>query len=141
MAGGSEYQALMDRHGGDPVPFHALQLSARDALTRYMTFDGDRPGFADELAFVYMLVPAEEMKRLCWNAPINDMRTEHPDWDAYHECYWKTEDDANYRGHLAGMWPVILCDDEGVQDGWHRLHWYLRNGVTEIPAIHVMETG
>lgn len=34
-------------------------------------------------------------------------------------------------------WPVILSSygDESLQDGWHRFHSYVRDGVTEIPAV------
>lgn len=34
-------------------------------------------------------------------------------------------------------WPVILSSygDETLQDGWHRFHSYVRDGVTEIPAV------
>jgi len=133
-----EFQALIDRHGGEIGPFQTLPASARRALSHYMTVDGDNADFAKNLLFRYMLIPAEDLKRLCWNAPMNEMRHEFADWESYHEDYWSIEDDAHYRTHLANMWPVILSEDEGVGDGWHRLHWYLRKGVTEIPAVHAV---
>ena len=122
-----------------PVVFDLLPQPARRSVHHYMTVDGCRPGYAEELLFIAREIPASELKARCWDAPDNDMRDDHLDWDAYHESYWKGEDPVEYAGHLAGMWPVILCEREGIADGWHRLHWYLRNGVEMIPTIDLVE--
>jgi hypothetical protein len=122
-----------------PVTFDLLPPSARRAVHRYMMVDGHRPDFAQELRFVVGEISAADMVARCWNAPDNDMRDAYPDWDAYHASYCASEDPADYVDHLAEMWPVILCDREGIVDGWHRLHWYLRNGVTVIPTIDFVE--
>jgi hypothetical protein len=122
-----------------PIPFDLLPTSARRAVTRYMTVDGDRPGFAEELRFIVGEMSAADMIARCWNAPDNEMRDDHPDWEAYHAWYCEGEDAVDYVDHLAEMWPVILCDREGVADGWHRLHWYLRNGVAAIPTVDLVE--
>lgn len=118
-----------------PVAFDLLPQSARRAVHQYMMVDGDRPGFADELLFIVGEMSAVDMISRCWNAPDNDMRYDHPDWETYHASYCAGEDPVGYADHLAEMWPVILCDREGIVDGWHRLHWYLRNGVAVIPTI------
>ena len=123
-----------------PVAFHLLPLPARRAVHQYMMVDGDRPEFADELRFIAGEMSAAEMAVKCWNAPDNDMREDYPDWDAYHTAYCACEDPAGYAEHLAEMWPVILCEREGIADGWHRLHWYLRNGVEMIPTIDFVES-
>lgn len=121
-----------------PIAFDLLPTSARRAVHRYMMVDGDRPDFARELRFIVGEMPAAEMKERCWNAPDNDMRDAHPNWHAYHASYCAGEDPADYANHLVEMWPVILCDREGIVDGWHRLHWYLRNGVATIPTIDIV---
>lgn len=118
-----------------PLAFDLLPLSAQRAVHHYMMVDGFRPNYAEELNFIIGEMSASEMKAKCWNAPDNDMREDYPDWDAYHESYWKGEDSVEYAEHLTQMWPVILCELEGIADGWHRLHWYLRNGVEIIPTI------
>ena len=122
-----------------PVTFDLLPLPARCAVHQYMMVDGWRPGFADELRFIVGEMSAADMVARCWNAPDNDMRGAYPDWDAYHAGYCANEDPARYANHLAQMWPVILCDREGIIDGWHRLHWYLRNGMAMIPTIEFVE--
>ena len=122
-----------------PVAFELLPLSAQRAVHQYMMVDGCRPGFAEELRFIVGRMSAADMVSRCWNAPDNDMRDAYPDWDAYHASYCACEDPAGYVDHLAEMWPVILCDREGITDGWHRLHWYLRNGMAVIPTIDFVE--
>lgn len=119
-----------------PVTFDLLPLSAQRAVHHYMMVDGCRPDYAKDLRFIVGEISATEIKAKCWNAPDNDMRDNYPDWDAYHADYWAGEDPADYAGHLAQMWPVILCEREGITDGWHRLHWYLRNDVDLIPTIN-----
>jgi hypothetical protein len=54
-------------------------------------------------------------------------------WAAYHAWYMK-------RGgvpHHKTRWPVILSrfDDETLEDGWHRLHSYYRDGDDTVPVI------
>lgn len=123
----------------EPVSFYDLPPSARRAVHHYMMVDGDRPDYAEGLMFIFGEMSADEMISRCWNAPDNDMPREHPDWETYHAHYCAGEDPKDYIHHLAEMWPVVLCDREGIVDGWHRLHWYLRNGVTTIPTIDFVE--
>ena len=118
-----------------PVAFSLLPLSAQRTIYHYMMVDGCRPDFAKRLRFIVGEMSAAEIKNRCWNAPDNDMRDDYPDWDAYHADYFANRDPADYADHLTEMWPVILCEREGITDGWHRLHWYLRNGVNLIPTI------
>lgn len=122
-----------------PVAFDLLPSAYQRAVHRHMMVDGDRPCFAQELRFIVGEMPAAEMVARCWNAPDNEMRNAYHDWDAYHASYCACEDPADYVNHLTEMWPVILCDREGIADGWHRLHWYLHNGVAMIPTIDFVE--
>ena len=123
------------------VAFDLLALPAQRAVHQYMMVDGCRPDFAEELRFIVGGMPAAEIAARCWNAPDNDMRNAYPDWDAYHTSYCACEDPADYVDHLVEMWPVVLCDREGIADGWHRLHWYLRNDVAVIPTIDFVAAG
>ena len=62
-------------------------------------------------------------------------------WDDYHEWYVEnvlSRDDG--RGMPRGAmptWPIILSEfeDEGIQDGSHRLHQYMELGVEAIPCL------
>lgn len=52
-----------------PLPFSLLPLPAQRAVHHYMTVDGCRPDFAEELLFIPGEMPASEMKARCWDAP------------------------------------------------------------------------
>jgi len=57
------------------------------------------------------------------------------DFDAYHEWFLAhcgTED------HGDSVWPVILdsSGDSLLQDGWHRLHFYVERKVDQIPCLY-----
>jgi hypothetical protein len=46
-----------------------------------------------------------------------------------------------WRGQPPGtseIWPVILdlCNNGVLQDGWHRFHQYVEQGLTEIPCLY-----
>lgn len=128
----STSETLFHKNDGKIASFSDLPQGAKNALMAYFEYE-EEP--LDE-RFGYTLIPIKELVAACWNAPDNDdMRDYFPDWDTYHHSYWKGERDADYQNHLAEMWPVILDDREGILDGWHRLHWYYRNQVDEVPAI------
>lgn len=119
-----------------------LPASARAALAAYMAADcettEDVLETVGDAAFELSPMPAQNLIDACWRARGNTMRDDFPDWAAYHEWYWRTENDEDYRDHMVDMWPVILCDGEGILDGWHRFHWYLRQGVSEIPTLRTI---
>ena len=122
-----------------PAAYGLLPKPYQHAVHQYMMVDGYRPDFAEELLFVVGEMSATDIKTKCWNAPDNDMRENYPDWDSYHADYCSGLNPDDYIDHLSRMWPVILCEREGITDGWHRLHWYLRNGVSMIPTIDFVE--
>lgn len=59
------------------------------------------------------------------------------DWRAYHQWYLNAESGPDVNHPSRNRWPVILSsfDDETLQDGWHRLHCYVRQGARSIPAV------
>lgn len=64
-----------------------------------------------------------------------ELAGEYPDWSAYHQWYLSFDDTPRYPE--TERWPVFLssCDDETLQDGWHRFHSYARAGHVLIPAV------
>ncbi len=118
-----------------------LPDAARAAVAQYVSADCETPeevlAAVEDVSFTPGLISARDLVEMCWRAPDNMMRHDFPDWTAYHDWYWATENDADYRDHLTEMWPVILCDNEGILDGWHRFHWYLRQGVDMIPTLRM----
>lgn len=61
------------------------------------------------------------------------------DWEAYHAWYLSGGDVPD---HGTSRWPVIENSERGraingeyLDDGWHRLHSYVRAGDTHIPVL------
>lgn len=134
MEGQSE--DLFNRYGGKVMHFRDLPDSARKSLEHNSSYDGWE--IDTDTLFGYVLLPIEVLQHACLTAPDNEFPEEW-DWDEYHADYWQSENEAHYANHLKEMWPVILDDGEGILDGWHRLHWYSRNGVKQVPAILFVE--
>ena len=133
-------EKLFRKYGGTMMPFDELPVSAQSAIRHYMTVDGDNHEY-DKSNYGFVMIPAKALIRVCWNATDNNMQNEYENWDEYHGSYWDGESDTDYADHLQQMWPVILYDGEGILDGWHRFHWYLRNDVKKIPAILLGDDG
>jgi hypothetical protein len=59
------------------------------------------------------------------------------DWDAYHHWYCLPSSGPVPDHPKLGRWPVVLSStsEETLQDGWHRLHCYARQGARVIPAV------
>lgn len=118
-----------------------LPASARSAVDQYLSTDCETPedilAAVEGVSFTLGLISAQDLVEMCWQARDNTMRADFPNWSMYHEWYWKTENDADYRDHITQMWPVILCENEGILDGWHRFHWYLRQKVGMIPTLRM----
>lgn len=134
---------LFHQYGGKFMKFDELPLSAQTSLLNLWSehFDLEDAEFIASYqsgTYGYVMIPTDELIKVCWNAPDNEMRDDYKDWQEYHDTYWKREDDSNYANHLTEMRPVLLDDSEGILDGWHRLHWYYRNGVVQIPAVLIL---
>jgi hypothetical protein len=58
------------------------------------------------------------------------------DFDEYHEWYISGFGIPNHP--KTSRWPVILSGfpEETLQDGWHRLHVYYRQGARTVPAVY-----
>ena len=61
----------------------------------------------------------------------------HGNFDAYHAWYQSRRGTSTRGGGKNPTWPVIFSDyeDELLQDGWHRFHQYIANGVKEIACL------
>lgn len=83
--------------------------------------------------FGVALLPRESLQQAILQS--KEIGGDFPDWDAYHAWYVNAGDMPNHG--TKNRWPVILSDlgDEVLQDGWHRLHCYLKRGDADIPAV------
>jgi len=55
------------------------------------------------------------------------------DWKEYHDSYMST----NKVNYTDTIYPVIVNNenDEFIEDGWHRFHYYIHRGYDSIPVI------
>jgi hypothetical protein len=108
----------------DPVEFKA---AIERAIPDYVRFYGEQ-------MFGVVNVPSEAIKHSVM-AVSAEISADFPSFDEYHQWYVSHNDTPSYGSE--NRWPVILSDfeDEVCQDGWHRLHAYLRAGHADVPAI------
>jgi hypothetical protein len=86
-----------------------------------------------EVLFGVALLPSERVRE----AIMQDLERarDFPNWEAYHA--WYSSSCVLPKHGTANRWPVVLSDfeDEILQDGWHRVHSYLKRGDDTIPAV------
>lgn len=142
-------------------PYSALDLPFKLALAHYLAIDSPawaahlmvrlhRPSAAQARATLAEALPRLEAAygtRLFGVAHLDpqvlkaavmkdpELADDFPSWDSYHAWYTSYSDMPQHPA--ADRWPVILSSDdrETLQEGWHRLHCYLRRGDNTIPAV------
>lgn len=143
---------LVKRHGGRIVPFRRLPKDAQLAMIQYMAYDGEAwnvyKNTLDEEArkcfvtkygdqrFGYVTIPTQELTAFVFDCmKLSPEGADYDTFDAYHRWYAGQDSDTD---HGNSVWPVILCDipNEGLEDGWHRFHSYVRKGLKEIPCLY-----
>lgn len=133
---------LIKKNGGRILPYASLPREAQAAVAFYMAVDGEawecpsvlrgkqRKAHGQQIAsaldyfvqhhgkekFGYVVLPTQELLALL------------PD----HLFTWnRTPGRA-----LKTVWPVILDDEEVLQDGWHRFTDYVEAGLARIPCVY-----
>lgn len=93
-----------------------------------------------ERLFGMARLPASEVKRAVMGDVDVDLDV-WPNWAAYHAWYCLPASGPVPDYPKQGRWPVILSNHpaETLQDGWHRLHCYARQGARVIPAVFFPE--
>lgn len=87
--------------------------------------------YEDEIYFVYN-IPTSDFKRFI-QSETDILDDEFASFDEYHKEYNEANDASHSR---LNRWPSIAeCEDEGIIDGWHRIHDYIRNGDENLPLI------
>lgn len=153
----------LDRLIGDGwsiLPFKQLELPYKLAVAYYMAVDGEawcdvlppwrgratsaqvRQTLLDhmhafdaaygDVPFGIVMLPSQAVRDAIMESP--DLSEDHQTWESYHAWYSKSGQIPNHPKD--GRWPVVLADfeDELLEDGYHRLHCYLRRGDETIPA-------
>lgn len=64
-----------------------------------------------------------------------DFLQEYDSFEAYHQWYISNGGAPDYPE--TDRYPVLAwCDEEGIMDGWHRFHSYLRSKHKTIPLVY-----
>ena len=156
-----KYIDLVKKHGGKKVAFRNLPESHQMALVWYMAVDGDAwdelfilrgnktlkrnirkvlPKYVKKyghLKFGMVDVPTEAIKAVIEQGFDDDR--EFKDFDSYHKWYLLGQDIPKHS--RTNRWPCILDSSNRpahwdiLEDGWHRLHFYIKDGHKTIPCI------
>lgn len=97
-----------------------------EALPKYVAEYGDEK-------FGVVLLPSEKVKDALMEDEWARSNPEFSNWAEY-----EARSSVPMVVHSdEDRWPVILSstDEETLQDGWHRLDFYLRSGHADIPAV------
>jgi len=117
--------------------YRNLNESSQKSIDHYLSVHGvviARP----EMEVVYGVATDLQIQTYMEEVAV---REGYKDWQEYHEWYCdEILDTQTGRGMPPGShqkWPVILSEfaDEGIQDGSHRLHQYIRKGYKFVPFV------
>lgn len=116
--------------------FRKLHHTHRKAVEHYLTSHGVVVPRGD-MELTIGVVRREKMQQY-----LGEIASQqgYDGWDDYHAWYVENLLTDEGRGVPAGsaeVWPVIISDfaDEGIQDGSHRLHYYMKEGLGAIPFV------
>lgn len=114
--------------GGSSAPVMISEGMWDDAIARVSDYD--------TTMYLYADVDTTLLCDAIWQ--INDeIRNEHADFNAYHTDYVQNGA-ATPVYPETDRYPVIAgCSVEGLFDGWHRFHSYVRGAHATIPAIKI----
>lgn len=107
------------------------------ALDHYMTEHGQVGLGSDDLIWVFQ-VKMESLKEYIGNVAVSQG---YKSFEHYHEFYKENvlskEPDRGKPADSESIWPIILDSfyGEGIQDGLHRFHQYVDEGVEIVPAL------
>jgi hypothetical protein len=141
---------------GKELTFSELPVPAQKSIIYYMGIDGD--AWADlikdidvstedgwekaisavskqygEKTYTTYDMPTDVFKELIMQTP-SDFAGWYDTFEEYHEWYLSDQEPLNYPE--SQRWPALAwCDNEGIIDGWHRVHDYVAGGHKTIPLI------
>jgi hypothetical protein len=121
---------LMQEHGYDidVLEYEELPAPYRNAVAVYHQHAGSAEPWGR-----WFGIGKLSMRALIDEIVADEDLAEFPSWAAYHAWYL-TQGGVP---HHQERWAVILSDDdyETLQDGWHRLHSYYRDGRRVVPVV------
>lgn len=130
------HEALIAPYNPQRFAFADLPQPAKDAVMQYM-----HEGNIDDmdtwlLQFTYVLaeLPVEAFKA----AVMEDWDTRDGGYKSFAEYHaWYVGQGEPITDHGPSHWPAILSswDGETLEDGWHRVHSYIRAGHATIPVL------
>jgi hypothetical protein len=122
-----ELWSWISRHKGKRAPL-------AEELARHMHYYVQEHG--EQRFGVVDLPTAELLPRIMEGYQLAPFRGE---WSAYHAWYTSFGSTPDH-DVTRPLWPVWLAidhrDREALEDGWHRLHDYVRKGLQLIPGVY-----
>jgi hypothetical protein len=88
--------------------------------------------YADDTYHVYDM-PTNDLTNFLMSQDC-DFAQDHEGFEEYHQ--WYLSDDVPSYPESNRWHCLAYCDDEGIWDGWHRLHSYYRSGHKTIPLVY-----
>lgn len=105
------------------------EIAKNDELIKILINDYMSVGRNKNKSFAYGLVPMDILTK-----EISD-RLGFETFEEYHRFYNDKE-----TNHGKSVYPVIIDSDneELIEDGWHRFHYYYSIGIKEVPVVMFM---
>ena len=115
------------------VRYEELPVEYQQAVSVY--FDPEEVGIPEHWVFGTATLPMDKLTQSVLTNP-DMVEGGFTTFDEYHNWYVRREMPSH-----SDVWPVVLdtVGDETLEDGWHRLHDYYRQGLQEVPVVWLTE--
>jgi hypothetical protein len=139
----STARELVQRYGGRALPFGKLpklaKLAIRTRAAEHLDPDEKATRIDPNMLFGYVEIPMDALKHAILAAiKRDDPEAPFNDFDEYHQWYTSHDDTPNH----TEVWPIeldMVDDNHIIDDGSHRLHSYVKNGLKMVPAIYHLD--
>ena len=115
---------------GEPVEWSIIyKIDWVKDLDKIQILINDYSAVYGKRKFKYGLYPTNKLIK-----KVTDCLGEN-DWDEYHNSYMSS----NKTNYTDTIYPILVNtkNDEFIEDGWHRFHYYISRKYESIPVIYL----